>query len=298
MLTQSIQHSSSPVENGRTPSLRAGPRAAPDAGRRARPVYHGRANDAHNPADWNRYWLDRSALELSQRDVAPAVREAYLSALKDFLVTHRCTPSSLRPDGIGRYLLRCKEERGLKSSSVNQILSAVVFFYQHVVKAPYCIAGVTWISEERKWPGVAGPGNAEALIEGIANQKQRLVLTLALGCGLRVPELTRLKWTDMDFDRSSLRIRRKGVGGKDRVAALPESLAAELKAYRKQHQPITYVFESRLAGRPMGRGALEAVIEKVCGTNAQRNGGAKAGEFASRMPESNTAAKALHLLAR
>ncbi len=136
-----------------------------------------RRAEVHSSTDWNGYWLDRTARELALRNYAGSTRESYLSALRAFLNHHRCAPSSLRPDAIGRYLLLCKEERGLNPSTVNLILAGLVFFYQYVVKAPYCIAGIPRMKEDQKLPDVLGPGSMKSLIDGTVNEKHRLALS-------------------------------------------------------------------------------------------------------------------------
>jgi integrase/recombinase XerD len=225
---------------------------------------------AHSAMDWNRYWLDRTAREMAQRNYAAATQESYLAALKAFLTHHRCAPSSLRPDAIGRYLLLCKEDRGMTPSSVNLILAALVFFYQYVVKAPYCIAGIPRMKEDQK-PAVLGPGSIKSLIEGTANEKHRLALSLAYGCGLRVSELARLKWTDMDSERGVLHIR-KNKEGQERVVMIPACLIEELIEYRKRSQPITYLFESALAGKPICGRTFQALFEKACEKTCEKAG--------------------------
>lgn len=218
-----------------------------------------RPNDMRGPMDWHRYWMDRMRRELAQRNHAPATQAIYLSALCAFLTGHRCAPSTLRPDAIGRYLLQCKDERGLNPASVHLVLAALIFFFEHVVKAPYCIAGIPRMQADQKPLNVVGRGSVKSLIEGTADAKHRLALTMAYGCGLRASELIRLKWTDLDIDRGVLNVR-KSKGGKDRTILLPATLMDELKEYRKHHQPISYVFESTLAGKPMGKRALQEMF--------------------------------------
>ena len=249
-----------------------------------------RPNDMRGPMDWHRYWMDRASRELSQRNFAVSTRETYLAALKDFLHHHPCAPSNLRADAIGRYLLLCKEERGLNASTVNLILASLVFFYQHVVKAPYCIAGIPRMKEDKKLPDVMGPGSLKTLIEGTANEKHRLALSMAYGCGLRVSELARMKWTDLDFERGVLHIR-KSKGSKDRMVMIPVSLIEDINAYRARHQPITFVFESTLAGKPLCTRTFQAVFEKACEKSGiKRKGGIHSlrHSFATHLLENGT----------
>ncbi len=218
---------------------------------------------ARSPMDWNRYWLDRLARELAQRNFAASTRDNYSASLRDFLKSHPGSPSKLGPDAIGRYLVHCKENRGLNPSTINLILAGLVFFYQHVLKAPHCIAGIPRMKEDQKLPPVLGQGSMKALIDGTANEKHRLALSMTYGCGLRVSELARLKWTDLDFERGLLFVR-KSKGGKERVVMLPASLVEELQAYKKRQQPITFVFEGALAGKPLCKRTFQAVFEKGC----------------------------------
>jgi integrase/recombinase XerD len=228
-------------------------------------AYHGRPNDMRGPADWNRYWMDRMALELSRRNPATSTRDHHLSALSAFLASHRCPPSSLRADAIGKYLLGCKEERGMSAASINQILAALVFFFEHVVKAPYCITGIPRVQDDKALPDILGPGSLKGRIEATGDGKHRLALSLAYGYGLRPDELTRLKWTDLDAERGVLRIRKSkgGKAAKERMVTLSASMVEALNGYRKQHQPVTYLFESGLAGRPLGKRTVQAVLEKA-----------------------------------
>lgn len=273
MFTQTHSTHSQPVTTSRPADKSPSPFSRGRIQSTSTPRYQSRPNDMRGPMDWHRYWMDRTVRELSQRNFTSSTRDMYLAAMKDFLHHHPCAPSSLRPDAIGRYLLRCKEERGLNPSSVDLILASLVFFYQHVVKAPYCISGIPRMKEDKKPPNVLGPGSMKALIDGTANEKHRLALSLAYGCGLRVSELARMKWTDLDFQRGVLHIR-KSKGSKDRVVMIPDSLIETIKAYRERQQPITYIFESTMAGKPLCTRTFQAVFEKACGkTGFKRKGG-------------------------
>jgi site-specific recombinase XerD len=146
------------------------------------------------------------------------------------------------------------------------------------------------MKEDQKLPHMLGPSSMKALIEGTANEKHRLALSMAYGCGLRVSELTRMKWTDLDFERGLLSIR-KSKGAKDRVVMIPASLCETLHAYRKHHQPITYVFEGQLAGKPLCKRTFQAVFERACGkAGIVKRGGIHSlrHSFATHMLEAGT----------
>ena len=62
------------------------------------------------------------------------------------------------------------------------------------------------------------------LLEAAPSLRDKLLLGLLYAGGLRVSEVVRLRWQDVDFDRKQLRIV-AGKGRKDRMALLPQSLA-------------------------------------------------------------------------
>jgi integrase/recombinase XerD len=216
-----------------------------------------------SPRDWIGYWTERMDRELSLRNYSPATRRNYLPALKDFLSSHPCAPSKMGPEAIGRYLLKCKEEKGLGASTINLILAALLFFYQHVIKAPHCVAGIPRMKEDKKLPPVMAVGKVKTLIDGLSNEKHRLMLSLAYGCGFGVSELRGLKLNDLDFERGIIRIL-NGKGRKDRRVMLPGSLMEEISRYRKHYTPLTYLFESHLAGKALSKRTFQAVFGNAC----------------------------------
>ncbi len=63
-------------------------------------------------------------------------------------------------------------------------------------------------------------------------KRDRLIVLLLYGAGLRVSELCNLKKSDVDFDRSTLLVR-GGKGAKDRVVPVSQSLLEEIRSYLK-----------------------------------------------------------------
>ncbi|EFL18443.1 site-specific integrase [Streptomyces sp. C] len=75
------------------------------------------------------------------------------------------------------------------------------------------------------------------------NQRYRIAVVVALGCGLRQGEVFGLSPADIDFERGLIRVRRQvqllygrlyftlPKGGKTRVVDMPPSVAAELRAH-------------------------------------------------------------------
>jgi site-specific recombinase XerD len=124
---------------------------------------------------------------------------------------------------------------GCSSSSQNQALQALLMFYREVVRAdlgrvdalrakrPEVIRYAPTVDEVRALLGA---------VRDVGGYPIRLIVQLTYGCGLRVNEPLDLRIKDVDLANSRLTIRR-AKGGKDRVVALPCSLASALAAQMK-----------------------------------------------------------------
>jgi integrase/recombinase XerC len=66
--------------------------------------------------------------------------------------------------------------------------------------------------------------------EGMEGSRDRLILELLYGCGLRRAELIDLKWDHVDFARKVIRVR--GKGQKERIIPLSQVLAKDILAYK------------------------------------------------------------------
>ncbi|WP_328788069.1 MULTISPECIES: tyrosine-type recombinase/integrase [unclassified Streptomyces] len=87
-------------------------------------------------------------------------------------------------------------------------------------------------------------------VRDVINQRYRIAVVVALGCGLRQGEVFGLSPADIDFERGLIRVRRQvqllygrlyftlPKGGKTRVVDMPPSVAAELRTHLLQHTAV------------------------------------------------------------
>ncbi len=76
--------------------------------------------------------------------------------------------------------------------------------------------------------------------------RDRLIVLLLYGAGLRVSELCNLRKSDVDFERGLVLVR-SGKGAKDRVVPLPDALVAEIRNYlsRRDDESEYLIVEDR-----------------------------------------------------
>jgi site-specific recombinase XerD len=94
-----------------------------------------------------------------------------------------------------------------------------------------------------------------ALFRVIDTLEDRTMLLLMLRCGLRVNEVSRLRWTAIDVTQGTLRVN-NGKGQVDRVVYLSPDVATALRQWAGLRAAAAdYVFPSRMrrkGGRPLG----------------------------------------------
>jgi integrase len=79
-------------------------------------------------------------------------------------------------------------------------------------------------------PVVLSPAEVARFFRAIPSLKQRTILMIAYGAGLRVGEVVELRLSDIDRQRSVIHVR-QGMGKKDRYTTLSPALAEMLDRY-------------------------------------------------------------------
>jgi integron integrase len=166
------------------------------------------------------------ALRLRQRSLS--TEKTYIGWLRGFRTfINSKEDDKLSAQDIQDYLSYLAVEKRISSSTQNQALNAIVFFYRHVLdKNIDGELNAVRASQKRRLPVVL----SHKEIESIFSQMQgthKLMAMLAYGCGLRLLECLKLRIKDIDIEQS-LVIVRSGKGDEDRRTVLPETLKDEL----------------------------------------------------------------------
>jgi integrase/recombinase XerD len=143
---------------------------------------------------------------------------------------------------IEDWLLYLKNKKGYAPGSCSIALSAVRFFYTHVLDKQIEV-GFALSKKPRKLPCVLTKEQVGKIIYGPKNLKHRLMLMTTYSAGLRAGEVTRLKIGDIDSKRMLIKVV-NGKGRKDRYTMLSAKLLDELRGYYKRYRPKTYLFPS------------------------------------------------------
>lgn len=141
-----------------------------------------------------------------------------------------------------RGFVRNQVKTGLQASSVNLRIATIKTFFQflvwteHISKNPTVF--IRYLKAKSPLPQVLSEAQIRELLEGqwgkIQSPRDRAILELASGEGLRVSELSYLNVEDISFDRQEIRIR-KGKGLKERILPLTQPILTALQTYCEKH---------------------------------------------------------------
>ncbi len=105
--------------------------------------------------------------------------------------------------------------------------------------------------------------SVKRLIGCTKTERDRLMLSLMYGCGLRVSEVIGLTWNDLRKHGDGGKATVFGKGSKTRVVLIPDKLWQQLKEFEKFNRVNQYVFVSRNENQ-MERSVVHRMIKRAC----------------------------------
>jgi site-specific recombinase XerD len=198
--------------------------------------------------------------ELNRRNYSPRTLEAYVAGVARTARHFNRSPDQLSVDDLRAFQLALIAA-GVSWSQFNQVVSALRFFYRHVLERPEFVPFVVYGKKPRSLPVVLSPADVRRLLDAVPPGRNRLVLRIAYGCGLRLSELLHLRVPDIDGARNTLWVRH-GKGNKDRGVPLPTLLLQELRHYWREHRYPDWLFPGP-TGRPLHVATLQRAFQKA-----------------------------------
>jgi len=233
---------------------------------------------------------DRMNDDMLVRGFAERTRAAYLAQVRGLAKYYHRGPDRLTEEEVQAYVVYLLKERHWAWSSCNQAVSAFRFFYHHTLKRKGVEFVVPMARQPQKIPEVPSREEIARIIDGTANIRDRVMLELAYGGGLRVSEIASLRVRDIDSEQKCIWVR-GGKGGKDRSTLLSEQLLEELRHYWYSFRPAEWLFPRRGGRAPIDPSTIQkmwtqakrrAGVTKQCGIHSLRHA------FATHLLEAGT----------
>ncbi|MDR1557615.1 MAG: site-specific tyrosine recombinase XerD [Tannerellaceae bacterium] len=194
-----------------------------------------------------------------EKSLSPHSVEAYLrdlDKLLHFMESEGLTYSGLTYTDLQQFVARL-HDTGILPRSQARILSGIRSFYRFLMLDGYISTDPTELLESpktgTKLPDILSVREINDILDTIdlslpEGQRNRAMLETLYSCGLRVSELTSLRYSDVYFEEGFIRV--EGKGGKQRLVPISETAMHEIRNYlhdrrlisvRKGHEDILFL---------------------------------------------------------
>ena len=204
--------------------------------------------------------------ETKIRDYAPSTRRSYHAAVRSILRWFGRPPHLLTREHVKNYL-EYLFDSDQSSSDVSVQLVAIrnawdKFCFRDVT------LGLATPRRKRRRIVVLSRDEVRRILEAAPSLRDTLMIGLMYGSGIRVSELCRLRWCDIDRDRNQIFVF-QGKGNADRHVQLPQQYRDVLLQQSEGKAGDQYIFPSeapgnRCVGRHISTRTVQRVVEGAC----------------------------------
>lgn len=224
-----------------------------------------------------------------ERGLADNTRESYASDLRffgDYLELNGVeTAAEVKLDDIVDFLMIQRED-GLKSATRNRRTAAIRQLFRFLHERKLIKANPTELMESQKkaktLPKILSEDQVFKLLDSVNGKEPRelrdkAILELLYGCGLRVSELVNLSMSDFILDGELIRV--MGKGSKERVVPIGRSAGAALTEYFDKARNFftrgnlseQHVFVTRLGKKFTRMGIFKIIKERATAADIPRS---------------------------
>jgi tyrosine recombinase XerC len=203
----------------------------------------------------------------TERNLADNTLEAYRRDVSQlFIFLKHQDPQKVERNHIRRYL-GWLQQQGMDKRTLGRKLSAIKAFFKYALRESAVTAnpllGLRSPKQDKKLPGFLSQSQAVQAVEsnqGDPDDKVRddAIMELLYGSGLRSSELLGL--TPRDLDLSSLQVKVKGKGGKERIVPLTRASVAVIKQLLAGREDESFVFLGK-NGKQLTRRQLQRIVK-------------------------------------
>jgi site-specific recombinase XerD len=205
--------------------------------------------------------------DMEMRNLSPLTVKGYLFHVSRFAKHFNQSPDLLGVDEIRQYQVYLLRERKVAATTVNQVLSALRFFYKVTLRREWALDHLRYPRRAKRLPAVLSQPEVYRVFSVVRNPKHRTLLMTMYATGMRVSEAARLRVEDIDSKRMLIRVH-QGKGKKDRYVPLSATLLQALRTYWKKVRSKGALFPSQRGGGPLTTGS----ITKVCADARKKAG--------------------------
>jgi site-specific recombinase XerD len=205
--------------------------------------------------------------ELELRGLSRSTQESYVGIVSMLARHYWRSPDRISDEELRGYLLHLRRDRHNGPSTLIVAVSALRFFYHHVLHRPTeaIETALPRMKRPKLLPRVFSPEQIARLLQvEELSLKHRTMLMTAYASGVRVSELCALRPEHILSDRGQIRVE-QGKGAKDRYTVLSPRLLEQLRLYWREEQPVGgWLFPSRWKpGHPLTVCGVQVVYRRA-----------------------------------
>lgn len=201
---------------------------------------------------------DQMKMDLELKNYSSSTISSYLTHVRDFSRHFGRSPDLMGNDEVRKYLHYLIHTKKYSQSCINQAYSAFRFFYQTCLNRDWNDFRIPKGKVGKRLPEVLSQEEIQSIFSVTKNLKHLCILMTVYSAGLRVGEVVKLKASDIDSKRMTIRIK-QGKGKKDRYSILGKRTLDVLRAYWREYKPKDWLFP----GRPIERSLHPRSVQKV-----------------------------------
>ena len=144
-------------------------------------------------------WIEKTLQLLQVQEYGKGTVRNYSQELT-LLFKHynELSVEELRQEHIKKYLIFIKENHKVGRAKCRSVAQACSYFFKKVMPSDYIVPSNLYPKKQFVLPDIMSEKQVKKLFEAPLNLKEKCVVGLLYGCGLRISEVCNLKITDID----------------------------------------------------------------------------------------------------
>jgi integrase/recombinase XerD len=167
--------------------------------------------------------------DMVARRMVPGTQVGHIRACKRFAAWLRRSPDTATADELRSFQLHLSET-GVSACTRNRTMTGLRFLFRVTLRRLDLLPEMYHIKEPQRVPLILSQDEARRLLAMTGNLRNRLMLSIGYGAGLRAGEVVRLKVRHIDSAQMIIRVE-QSKGQKDRLVMLSPEMYALLRAW-------------------------------------------------------------------
>jgi integrase/recombinase XerD len=173
---------------------------------------------------------------------------------------HQKPVDEITDQDINQYILFIKQVHGVGRAKCRSAAQSFSFFFKHIIKKPFVLPSKLYPRKEFVLPAVMTQPEVFQLFSRVAEPRQRAVISLLYGTGMRIGEVTKLKMSDIERANNRILVR-QGKGAKDRYVLLGTQVLKDIETYYRACRPKGWLFESKqYPGKSLHNRSMQTIV--------------------------------------